>query len=692
MTVVKLFSIGLVSLIFSNTTFGSQETIFGPKIYSAKVSNTTTTSTVLNQSTAAVPGSILIQNGNGNDILFGNCGNMRFFRKVQCFINNASYFLRGIIDRPSSVTVKWNGVEIVNKKIFPWTQGKYLVSVSVLPSNVLVVSRQGANGSTVTVTVKAESINQNQLPMASFSSTPNSGIAPELLFFNGMLSSDADGQIVSYSWDFGDGGMGSGSMVSHQYVEAGNYSVKLTVTDDRSGQSSYQQSISILENSAPIPAFDYIINTQLSNYTYEFNSSQSSDSDGSIVSYEWQFGNLGTSSEPNPSFQFLQLGDYEIILTIMDNKNAISSISKTLSIRDTVSPVISSEALSNSVININRIHISVADDSAVESIVSRNGILLNTFLDKEFDIELTEGVNNLEINSRDLSGNQSQTFILNNITVDAVLPVLDIQVLQNYFIRSESDQIEFDIFTNEQLANLTVDNIPAVKITDYQYKYQFAAGNTGARSFNIVASDLAGNQTTLVALTSIAIDTEPPALAISAPQYTKLNEILVSVNVVDEGETLTEIRLDNVLIDSVSEKNFIYLVSLGSDGVKNLEVRTTDSAGNFKVQSLQIIKDNSPLLVQIVAPQPGGVYSDQVLEVRLISNKDLKTVHINNLLVEIGPDKKSIKYFTQLQSTGMFTISVAATDEFGDSSTVSVSAELKLNSLASWTYEECAAE
>ncbi|QLE84100.1 PKD domain-containing protein [Shewanella sp. Scap07] len=45
-------------------------------------------------------------------------------------------------------------------------------------------------------------------------------------------STDSDGTIVDYSWDFGDGSMGSGAMASHQYTMSGNYSVTLTVTDD----------------------------------------------------------------------------------------------------------------------------------------------------------------------------------------------------------------------------------------------------------------------------------------------------------------------------------------------------------------------------------------------------------------------------------------------------------------------------
>jgi PKD repeat protein len=71
------------------------------------------------------------------------------------------------------------------------------------------------------------------VPTASFSITPNSGTAGSSVTFNGGTSSDPDGSIASYSWNFGDGSAaGSGGTASHTYAVAGNYTVALTVTDN----------------------------------------------------------------------------------------------------------------------------------------------------------------------------------------------------------------------------------------------------------------------------------------------------------------------------------------------------------------------------------------------------------------------------------------------------------------------------
>lgn len=63
--------------------------------------------------------------------------------------------------------------------------------------------------------------------------------------FNGSGSSDSDGSIASYDWNFGDGSTGSGETTSHIYGDDGTYSVTLTVTDDEGATDSETQDISV---------------------------------------------------------------------------------------------------------------------------------------------------------------------------------------------------------------------------------------------------------------------------------------------------------------------------------------------------------------------------------------------------------------------------------------------------------------
>ena len=58
--------------------------------------------------------------------------------------------------------------------------------------------------------------------------------------FDGTGSSDPDGVIVAYDWDFGDGNIGSGPNPSHTYAADGIYTVSLAVADDAGDDIGWQ--------------------------------------------------------------------------------------------------------------------------------------------------------------------------------------------------------------------------------------------------------------------------------------------------------------------------------------------------------------------------------------------------------------------------------------------------------------------
>jgi PKD repeat protein len=91
----------------------------------------------------------------------------------------------------------------------------------------------------------------NAPPAAVINASPSSGQAPLSVNFDGSQSSDPDGQVVSYSWAFGDGGTGTGKTVNHQYGSAGTFQAKLTVTDDSGASASATRDIVV--SAAPPP-------------------------------------------------------------------------------------------------------------------------------------------------------------------------------------------------------------------------------------------------------------------------------------------------------------------------------------------------------------------------------------------------------------------------------------------------------
>jgi PKD repeat protein len=104
------------------------------------------------------------------------------------------------------------------------------------------LSDQSFTGSSFSTSVPAQSVTlfvvpvadpiPNQPPVASISANPGSGTAPLTVSFSGSASKDADGSIVAYAWNFGDGASSAGVTTSHTYAGPGTYTATLTVTDN----------------------------------------------------------------------------------------------------------------------------------------------------------------------------------------------------------------------------------------------------------------------------------------------------------------------------------------------------------------------------------------------------------------------------------------------------------------------------
>jgi PKD repeat protein len=137
--------------------------------------------------------------------------------------------------RSSSSRILLNGEEIVS----PGDFGVHTVAL-----NIKILLLEGTNKLEVTMLGKPETLldlqvttSDNQIPIADFTATPQSGDVPLNVSFDAGASFDPDevfgDNIVRYDWDFGDGDTmnNGGSAPSHLYLGSGIFNAKLTVTD-----------------------------------------------------------------------------------------------------------------------------------------------------------------------------------------------------------------------------------------------------------------------------------------------------------------------------------------------------------------------------------------------------------------------------------------------------------------------------
>ena len=136
----------------------------------------------------------------------------------------------------------------------------------------------------------------NALPTAGFTATPETGEAPLTVSFDAGASDDTDGTIVSYEWDYGDGTTGTGEMASRDYDAAGSYTVTLMVTDDLGATGSATYPLTFTGNQAPTASFTYATTSTDAPFTVDFDAGASDDIDRSIVSFDWDYGDSTTAT------------------------------------------------------------------------------------------------------------------------------------------------------------------------------------------------------------------------------------------------------------------------------------------------------------------------------------------------------------------------------------------------------------
>ncbi len=200
----------------------------------------------------------------------------------------------------------------------------------------LKVTDDGGASGTATVIISVVGVNAS--PTAVISADPTTGKAPLAVDFDGTGSTDPDGTIASYAWDFGGGATSTDPTPSHVFTAAGPHVVSLTVTDDGGATATETTTIDVVPNLAPVAAASATPTSGKAPLAVAFSSAGSADPDGSVVGYSWAFGDGGTSTAANPNHVYTAAGSYTATLTVTDDSGATDSTTVSVSAVANVAP------------------------------------------------------------------------------------------------------------------------------------------------------------------------------------------------------------------------------------------------------------------------------------------------------------------------------------------------------------------
>ncbi|PIR32494.1 MAG: hypothetical protein COV37_19660 [Bdellovibrio sp. CG11_big_fil_rev_8_21_14_0_20_39_38] len=359
-------------------------------------------------------------------------------------------------------------------------------------------------------------------PFARFSIPSDDGVIPLSMQLDASNSFDLAGTIVEYHWLFGDGTslITSNPIASHLYNNVGVFSISLQVKNDQGAVSDfyYDSVVALSINQAPVADFA----CSAGEGSISCDASTSLDYDGLINGYRWSWGDGQYSEGLTSTHNYGEpnLGNYPIVLEVVDNKGEVTSISKNYSV-DQSNPLLNVELADGQRFNQNLVSIPahITDSSVSSLVVTVNGV--QSYNAEGFEhlvpLSLSEGLNLIEFEAFDSNLNSSGKQLFSNIHLDTTLPILSIST------PVENSRLNAFVFpvsatSSKPLSKVLVNGFEVTLSQDQQsFDTVVASSAEGPFQTTIEATDLYGNVKTTILTNEIFLPIFNPALITTIP-------------------------------------------------------------------------------------------------------------------------------------------------------------------------------
>ena len=201
-------------------------------------------------------------------------------------------------------------------------------------------------GDAVLSTGGAVYIQITEMPMSDFApialaeATPDRGVAPVTVKFTSIVDGLAGATIVSYRWEFGDCSPASSEQnPTHVFKSSGTYAVVLTGTDSNGESGSVVEQITVTAtNHPPTATFGWASLDAGNPNKVWFDARDSNDIDGQINSYEWDFGDGGTSTGVSATHTYARSGTFTVTLKVADDGGLTGTASQAVTTGTSIFP------------------------------------------------------------------------------------------------------------------------------------------------------------------------------------------------------------------------------------------------------------------------------------------------------------------------------------------------------------------
>ena len=173
------------------------------------------------------------------------------------------------------------------------------------------------------------------VPNADFSATPTAGIVPLTVKFTD-LSQPAD-SISNWNWDFGDGGLSKDRNDEHNYRTAGFFTVSLKVSNS-TGSDIKRKTNMINVEVLPVPKAEFSATPTVGEPPFAVLFTDLSEPEGEIDSWNWDFGDGGSSTRQNPLHSYNKAGIFTVSLKV-SNEGGVGTEIKLNLIESILPPV-----------------------------------------------------------------------------------------------------------------------------------------------------------------------------------------------------------------------------------------------------------------------------------------------------------------------------------------------------------------